>query len=136
MIWKKNIYDSLTGCASLCHEFAAECSNSAGTDNLYRIICLNLDCADICRNLAMLYVRGSDNTGLLAQACIEVCEKCAQEVSQLHSDRSEQIYALCKQTICHCITIMDMRVPLANAAENQAIAPALYGTDSRETLYN
>ena len=28
MIWKKTIYDSLTSCATICNEFATECSNS------------------------------------------------------------------------------------------------------------
>ena len=138
MIWKKSIYDSLTSCAALCNEFATECSNSDCIDDCYRSIFLNLDCADMCRNLAMLYVRGSENARLLATACIEVCEKCAQEVSQFNSDRSRQIYAICQQTIASCVNIIEMGNQTEAEARNPAVTPAslFYGIDLRETLYN
>lgn len=138
MIWKKTIYDSLTSCATLCNEFATECSNSDDIDTCYRCIFLNLDCADMCRNLAMLYVRGSENARLLAKACIEVCEKCAQEVSQFNSDRSRQIYAICQQTICSCVNIIEMGAQTDRDAQNPMVTPAslFYGIDLRETLYN
>ena len=141
MIWKKNIYDSLTGCAALCNEFATECSNSEDIEPFYRSIFLNLDCADMCRNLAMLYVRGSENACLLAQACIEVCEKCACEVSQFNSDRGRQIYAVCQQTICSCLNIIEMgfqRDISEQNPKNPSDTPAslFYGIDVRQTLYN
>jgi len=136
MIWKKNIYDTLTGCATLCDSFATECSRHEDIENWYRSIFLNLDCADMCRQLAMLYVRGSENTRLLASACIEVCEKCAQEVLQFENVRCQQVYAMCQQTIHCCVSILEM----SNQAS--AVHPAttpmslFYGIDLRETLYN
>ncbi|QMW00303.1 four-helix bundle copper-binding protein [Spirosoma foliorum] len=138
MIWKKNIYDSLTSCATLCNEFATECSNAEDIEMRYRSIFLNLDCADMCRNLAMLYVRGSENARLLAKACIEVCEKCAQEVSQFDTDRSRQIYAICQQTIASCVNIVDMGYQTDMEVQKPAVTPAslFYGIDLRETLYN
>ncbi|WP_338875473.1 four-helix bundle copper-binding protein [Spirosoma sp. SC4-14] len=138
MIWKKNIYDSLTGCAALCDEFATECSRAEDIENWYRSIFLNLDCADMCRQLAMLYVRGSENTRLLAKACIEVCEKCAQEVSQFDTQRCQQVYAMCQQTICSCVGILDMAYQTDVEANNPTTTPAslFYGIDLRETLYN
>ncbi|CAN5183769.1 hypothetical protein BH09BAC4_BH09BAC4_24320 [soil metagenome] len=138
MIWKKNIYDSLTSCAALCNEFATECSNSEDIETYYRSIFLNLDCADICRNLAMLYVRGSENAYLLAKACIEVCEKCAEEVSQFTSDRSKQVYAICQQTICSCVGIIDMGPRTEHESRNPSVTPAslFYGIDIRDTLIN
>ncbi|SOD78927.1 four-helix bundle copper-binding protein [Spirosoma fluviale] len=138
MIWKKSIYDSLISCATLCNEFATECSNSDGIEDCYRSIFLSLDCSDMCRNLAMLYVRGSENARLLAQACIEVCEKCAQEVIQLDSDRAKQIYAMCQQTICSCVSIMEMGSQTEIDTKNPAVTPAslFYGIDLRETLHN
>ena len=138
MIWKKNIYDSLTGCATICNEFATECSNSEDIESWYRSIFLSLDCSDMCRNLAMLYVRGSENAHLLAKACIEVCEKCAQEVSQFNSECSQQVYAICQQTIRSCIAILDMASSADYENRNPAVTPAslFYGIDLRETLYN
>ena len=138
MIWKKAIYDSLTGCAILCNEFATECSNADDIDLWYRSIILNLDCADICQNLATLYVRGSENARLLAKACIEVCEKCAQEVSQFQTERSQQVYALCKQTILCCVTIIDMGYQTDIEAKSPMAAPVslFYSNDLRQTLYN
>jgi len=137
MIWKKNIYDSLTSCAALCDEFATECSRSEDIENWYRSIFLSLDCADMCRQLAMLYVRGSENTRLLAKACIEVCEKCAQEVSVFETQRCKQVYALCQQTILSCVSILDM-THQSDSSNSPAVTPAtlFYGIDLRETLYN
>jgi len=138
MIWKKTIYDTLTSCSTLCNEFATECSNSDDIENCYRSIFLNLDCADMCRNLAMLYVRGSENARLLATACIEVCEKCAQEVLQFNSERSKQVYAMCRQTICSCVNIIDMGSQTETDTKNPTVTPAslFYGIDLRETLFN
>jgi hypothetical protein len=138
MIWKKNIYDSLTSCANICNEFATECSNSEDIEPWYRSIFLSLDCADICCNLATLYVRGSENARLLAQACIEVCEKCLQELSQFNSERCQQLYAVCQQTICSCMGILAMAPPTEREARNPATTPAslFYGIDLRETLFN
>ncbi|RIV26773.1 four-helix bundle copper-binding protein [Fibrisoma montanum] len=139
MIWKKNIYDSLTGCAALCDEFATECSRSEDIENWYRCIFLNLDCADMCRQLAMLYVRGSENTRLLAKACIEVCEKCAQEVNQFTDhDRCQQVHAMCQQTIRSCVSILEMAYQSDADLKNPATTPAslFYGIDLRDTLYN
>lgn len=137
MIWKKNIYDSLTSCATLCDEFATECSRSGDIENWYRSIFLSLDCADMCRQLAVLYVRGSENTRLLAKACIEVCEKCAQEVNSFENQRCQQVYALCQQTILSCVGILDM-AHHSESSNTPALTPAtlFYGIDLRETLYN
>ncbi|UFH56486.1 hypothetical protein [Spirosoma sp. KNUC1025] len=92
----------------------------------------------MCRNLAMLYVRGSENARLLAKACIEVCEKCAQEVSQFNSECCQQLYAVCQQTIRSCVAIIDMAYPTEQENRNPAVTPAslFYGIDLRETLYN
>ncbi|AQG78583.1 four-helix bundle copper-binding protein [Spirosoma montaniterrae] len=137
MIWNKTIYDTLTSCATLCDEFATECSRSEDIENWYRSIFLNLDCADMCRQLAMLYVRGSENTRLLATACIEVCEKCAQEIAQFDTERCQQVYAMCQQTILSCVSILNMQRNDADA-KNPTSTPAslFYGIDLRETIYN
>lgn len=136
MIWRKNIYDSLTGYAALCDEFAAECSRSEDIENWYRSIFLSLDCADVCRQLAMLYLRGSENTPLLAKTCIEVCEKCAQEVNWFDTERCGQVYSLCQQTILSCVSILDMTHQLRDETPATTSASLFYGIDLRETLYN
>ena len=137
MVWGRNIYDSLTGCAALCDEFATECSRFEDTENWYRSIFLSLDCADTCRQLAMLYVRGSENTQLLAKLCIEVCEKCAQEVSRFDTQRCRQVCAFCQQTVLNCVGILDMtHKPGASGTPATTPASLFYGTDLRETLYN
>jgi len=138
MIWKKSIYDTLTSCSTLCNEFATECTNSDEIENCHRSIFLNLDCADMCRNLAMLYVRGSEDARLLATACIEVCEKCAQEVAQFNSERSKQVYAMCQQTICSCVNIIDMGSQTDMEVKSPAVTSAslFYGIDLRENLLN
>lgn len=138
MVWKKNIYDTLTGCATLCDTFATECSRSEDIENWYRSIFLNLDCADMCRQLAMLYVRGSENTRLLAKALIEVCEKCSHEVNQFDNERCRQVYAMCQQTILSCVSLLDMasQTEVESNRHNPTPNSLFYGIDLRETLYN
>ncbi len=138
MNWKKHIYDDLTGCSTLCDAFATECSGATNIDELYRSIILSLDCADVCRQLAILYVRGSENTRLMAKACIEVCAKCAQEVSQFNSEVCRQVYAMCQQAIMSCVLLSNMTdqpdaVPVSRQPTPSSI---FYGIDLRETLYN
>lgn len=138
MNWKKTIYDSLTGCAALCDEAATNSSRQPDIENYYRFIFLNLDCADLCRQVAMLYVRGSENTRLLAQTCIDVCEKCAEEAATLSTDEANQVFAMCQQTIRSCISILGMEQNRAVDSLNPTNTPSslCYGIDLRETLYN
>lgn len=138
MVWNKTIYDTLTGCAALCDTFATECSRSEDIEDWYRSIFLNLDCADICRQLAMLYVRGSENTRLLAKACIEICEKCSQEATKFDDERCRQVYAMCQQTIRNCVNLLDMASQTEVESTRHVATPAslFYGIDLRETLYN
>ncbi|MEZ0484842.1 four-helix bundle copper-binding protein [Fibrella aquatica] len=137
MTWNKTIYDTLTGCATLCDEAATESSRAADIENWYRFIFLNLDCADLCRQVAMLYVRGSENTRLLAQTCIEVCEKCADEAQQLSGDRATQVYAMCQQTILSCSAILRMGTQRDSDTAPQATSVSrFYGIDLRDALYN
>ncbi|MBD2702798.1 four-helix bundle copper-binding protein [Spirosoma sp. BT702] len=134
MIWKKPIYDSLASCTTLCDEFALECTRSEDIEKWYRSIFLALDCADMCRQVSILYVRGSENTPLLAKACLEVCEKLGQEVQQHNTDSCQQIYAICQQTICSCVAIENMASPVRTEIGNPTIKPTslFYG----KTLYN
>lgn len=137
MNWKKNVYDNLTACAALCDETATELSRSSDIENWYRSIFLNLDCADICRQVAMLYVRGSENTRLLAKTCIEVCDKCAEEAGKFDTVACMQVYAMCKQTIASCVAILGMaETPAESGKVNPSAASLFYGIDLRETLYN
>lgn len=137
MNWKKNVYDNLTACATLCDETATELSRTSDIENWYRCIFLNLDCADICRQVAMLYVRGSENTRLLAETCIEICEKCADEVAKFDVELCRQVYVACKQTVASCLTIVAMaNVPMESVKPANTPASRFYGIDLRDTLYN
>ncbi len=138
MNWKKSIYDTLTSCAALCDESATACSRKTDIENWYRYIFLNLDCADVCRQVAMLYVRGSENTRLLAKTCIEICEKCADEAAKFSTEESAQVFAMCHQTIRSCVSILEMAHQESIETTNPATTPSslFYGIDLRETLYN
>lgn len=138
MNWKKSIYDSLTSCAALCDEAATNSSRQPDIENYYRFIFLSLDCADLCRQVAMLYVRGSENTRLLAHACIEVCEKCANEAAVLTTEESNRVFAMCQQTIRSCIGLlgMDETMAIDNVKSTPTASSLFYGIDLRETIYN
>ncbi len=126
MIWKKNIYDTLVGCATACDEYATELSRQQDIEALYRCIFLSLDCSDLCRQVAVLYVRGSENTRLLARTCIEVCEKCAEECERMSAERACQIRV--------CMTILEMTLRPDSESE---MSRTLFGALGRqEMLYN
>lgn len=134
MIWKKNIYDTLVACATACDEYATECSRQQDIEDLYRCIFLSLDCADLCRQVAVLYVRGSENTRLLARTCIEVCEKCAEECEQMSADRACQIASVCRQCIRVCMAILEMGLHPEDESE---ISKTLFVALGRqEMIYN
>ena len=134
MIWKKNIYDTLVGCATACDEYATELSRQQDIEELYRCIFLSLDCSDLCRQVAVLYVRGSENTRLLARTCIEVCEKCAEECERMSAERARQIATICRQCIRVCMTILEMTLRPDNESE---MSRTLFGALGRqEMLYN
>ena len=137
MNWKKNIYDTLTSCAALCDETASTASQANDIENYYRFIFLNLDCADICRQVAMLYVRGSENTRLLAETCIEICEKCAEEAGRINTDQARQTMGICLQTIQSCVAILGIDAPEDRPAPTVPTPTSLfYGIDLRESFYN
>lgn len=86
----------------------------------------------------MLYVRGSENTRLLAKTCIEVCEKCAEEAAKFTTEEAQQVYAMCHQTIRSCASILDMAHQQTMDLTSPKHTPSslFYGIDLRETLYN
>ncbi|WP_128544625.1 four-helix bundle copper-binding protein [Larkinella soli] len=134
MIWKKNVYDTLVECATVCDEYATECSRQQDIEELYRCIFLSLDCSDLCRQVAMLYVRGSENTRLVAKTCIEVCEKCAEECERMSLERACQIASVCRQCIRVCMTILDMT---SRPERESEISRTLFDALGRqEMLYN
>jgi len=134
MIWKKNIYDTLVACATACDEYATECSRQQDIEELYRCIFLSLDSADLCRQVAVLYVRGSENTRLLARTCIEVCEKCAEECERMSAVRACEIASTCRQCIRVCMSILEMSVRPDSESE---MSRTLFGALGRqEMIYN
>lgn len=134
MIWKKNIYDTLVSCATACDEYATECSRQQDIEELYRCIFLSLDCSDLCRQVAVLYVRGSENTRLLARTCIEICEKCAEECEQMSAQRACQIAATCRQCIRACMAILEMGTH--HDAETETSRSLFVALGRQEMLYN
>jgi hypothetical protein len=134
MIWKKNIYDTLVACATACDEYATECSRQQDIEELYRCIFLSLDSADLCRQVAVLYVRGSENTRLLARTCIEVCEKCAEECERMSAGRACQIATTCRQCIRVCLAILEMGTQ--QDVETEVSRSLFVALGRQEMLYN
>jgi hypothetical protein len=134
MIWKKNIYDTLITCATVCDEYATECSRRNDMEEMYRCIFLSLDCADICRQMAMLYVRGSENTRLLAKTCMEICQKTAEECESMANERGCQIAAVCRQCMRTCMNINELS---QKSEPETALSRTLFDALGRqEMLYN
>ncbi len=136
MVWNKLIYDNLTACALLCDESATNFSQATDLDSWHRLIFLSLDCADICRQVGMLYVRGSENTRLIAHACIDVCQKCIDEANRFNNSRCTQISVLCHQTIDSCGRLISMDGADMSSELPKTPTSLFYGINLRDSLYN
>lgn len=91
----------------------------------------------MCRQLAMLYVRGSENAPLLAKACLEVCRKCTQELGKLDIERSQQVRALCEQAMLSCGRILDTAYHFDSSSTPARIhMPLLRGVNFGEIFHN
>ena len=80
-------------CIEICNE-AAETSEwcadeCLGSEEMERCARLCRDVADVTSMHARFMARGSDYSGHLAQACVEVCEACADECEQHDADHCQ-----------------------------------------------
>ena len=84
--------EALSVCAEYCASCADACLAEDSVADLRRCIRLDLDCADLCSSAARIVARqttGDTSTfSSLLVACIEACERCAEEC-ELHADHHE-----------------------------------------------
>jgi hypothetical protein len=136
MIWNTTIYQNLTNCAAVCDENATSFSQASDADGWHRLIALSLDCADLCRQVGTLYVRGSENTRLIAQACVDVCQQCVAESARFNNGQCRRMTVLCGQTIDSCRRLINMDTVADSRAKNvRNQAPIFYAADRREALH-
>ncbi|QKZ14656.1 four-helix bundle copper-binding protein [Spirosoma sp. KUDC1026] len=129
---EKDIYRSLVRCAVRCEAVAAECSVSDRDENQYQKILLHLDCASMCRQVAMLYLRGTDKVQHLAKDCIHVCESCLQQLSPQQTGK-EMAEKACLEAIQSCLSILNVS-SLSEQATNKVPAAVFYGVTMNEPV--
>jgi hypothetical protein len=129
---EKDIYRSLVRCAVRCEAVAAECSAANRGENQYQKILLHLDCASICRQVAMLYLRGADKAQTLAKSCIHVCESCLQQLSSQQSGK-EMAEKACLEAIQSCLSIISFPGK-DDQLQGGVFLPVFYGIEMSEPI--
>lgn len=77
-----SVLASCNACADACNHCAASCLREPELPMMARCIALDIDCADLCRTLAVSLARGSEWARPLATVCAELCDACAMECSR------------------------------------------------------
>lgn len=90
--------DACNACALACDRCAAACLAEPDPAAMARCIRMDLDCAQLCRLLASLLARDSENATLIAEDCAEVCERCADECERhAHMDHCRACAQACRR---------------------------------------
>jgi hypothetical protein len=129
---EKDIYRSLVRCAVRCEAVAAECSGTDRNESQYQRILLHLDCASICRQVAMLYLRGTDKVQSLAKSCIHVCESCLQQLPP-HQAGKELAEKACLEAIQSCLSIINLS-RVSDQLPNKVPVNVFYGVEMNEPM--
>lgn len=91
-------------CALICTSCADACS--AEEMDMTQCIRTCMDCADVCAATSRLAVRrtGSNEAALRAmlQACITVCEICAEECGKHDHDHCQRCATMCRECANDC----------------------------------
>lgn len=88
-------------CAVACNRCAAACVEEASS-TLARCIALDLDCAAICVATADAMARNSENAGLFASLCADVCRLCAAECADHDMDHCRRCAQACQLCEAEC----------------------------------
>jgi hypothetical protein len=99
----RELISQLNDCAAECNHCATACSEEKDANMLAGCIKLNNDCAEICR-LAVSYLsRGSEHTGHVLRACVDICMACARECEEhAHMEHCKVCAETCRDCAQAC----------------------------------
>ncbi len=89
-------------CIAACNYCASACLKEDNVAMMAKCISIDMDCADICRTVAVLLARDSIHAKHLMKECIEVCEACAAECSKHDHDHCQACAEACRECADAC----------------------------------
>ena len=94
--------EACNDCADACDRCAAACLQEPDPKMMARCIALDIDCAQLCRAAAGIMARGSEVAGTVCQACVQVCELCADECGKFQVQHCQDCAAACNRCAAEC----------------------------------
>jgi hypothetical protein len=95
---------TLIDCAMACEICATACLEESDVSKMVQCIRLDRDCADICRQAAILLQRNSTIAYQYLLLCEEICRMCADEcMKHSHMDHCKECAQACLECaeLCH-----------------------------------
>jgi hypothetical protein len=98
----RELIEQILSCSSVCDYCAASCLEEENIEMLRNCIKLNLECAEICRATSIALSRGSSQAETLLNACVDACQRCADECSQHDHDHCAECAETCENCAEAC----------------------------------
>ncbi len=101
-----NLIVTLNYCATECNKCAIACLGEEDVTMMANCIKLDLDCAEICKTVALFASRSSIHAPHLIKECIEICKACASECEKhSHSEHCKKCAEVCRICVEECSSI-------------------------------
>ena len=94
----QNCVDSSVNCIGV----AAYCSQACIDEGMSECAKYCLECVEICKTMAVLGARNSENVSSVAQVCAEICEACANECKNHDNDHCRDCAEACHKCAEAC----------------------------------
>ena len=107
--------DACYTCALACDTCASACLQEDDVKMMAGCIALDIDCASLCRTAAGFMGRGSPMAHVLCQACVAVCDACANECAQHQAQHCQDCAAACRSCADTCRRMAAVSAPSGHA---------------------
>lgn len=94
--------DACNACASASDHCASSCLAEKDVQAMARCICIDIDCAEVCRVSAALMSRGSELVSIQCEACAQICEACAAECERHDMQHCRECAQACRRCAEEC----------------------------------
>ena len=103
----RDALDACYRCASACDDCTAACLEEDNLTMLATCIRLDIQCAAVCRLLALYLHHDSQFIPALAKLCRSVCQSCAEECAQHEHDHCQACADACQACAQACEALPD-----------------------------
>lgn len=99
------VIQALEACAAECNHCASACLDEEHAKMMKRCIMLDLDCAAICKETTSALARGSEMATTFLQACVTICDACAEECAKHNHNHCKACAEACRRCAEACRSV-------------------------------